>query len=315
LIQEGPCTGIGLCGGLPAEKETLDMVRHRSLWIAAFVTPCLILFAVIYAIPLVTIFVTSFTKYNAFHPPVFSGLDNLKFLFVNNSDFRDAIVNTFAWILLQITVNVGLGTLVALILYRKPRGWKIVRAAYMIPNIIPTAAIGFMFFLLYNPDAGILKTIWGLFGKADDVPNIFGNSSYSFIGLTSTWLFYAAFFAVIIMAEIGAIPKHIFESAKLDGANAFQVDFRITLPMIRNAMATCVILATTGMISQFDIIYMTTKGGPGASTLNLPVYLFKTANLEMNYGLANTIGLVQVVMGVALVFLLGKAMRLGQSNE
>jgi raffinose/stachyose/melibiose transport system permease protein len=246
---------------------------------------------------------------------VFSGLDNFKSLFVNNSDFRDAIVNTFAWVLLQITVNVGLGTLVALILYRKPWGWKIVRATYMIPNIIPTAAIGFMFFLLYNPDAGILKTIWGLFGNANNAPNIFGDSSYSFMGLTSTWLFYAAFFTVIIMAEIGAIPEQIFESAKLDGANAFQIDFHITLPMLRNAMATCVILATTGMISQFDIIYMTTKGGPGSSTLNLPVYLFKTANLEMNYGLSNAIGMVQVVIGMALVFLIGKVMKLGQSNE
>lgn len=291
------------------------MVKNRNFWIILFSAPCMLLFILVFAMPLLTIFVTAFCEYTPFQNPVFTGLANFKALFVNNSDFLDAFKNTLVWILLQTTVCVSLGTLVALLLYRKPRGWKFVRAAYMIPNIIPTAAIGFMFYLLYNPDAGILKTIWGAFGAADRVPNLFGDSSYSFVAVTSTWLFYAAFYTVIIMAEIGTIPDEVFESAKVDGANAFQVDFRITLPMLRNILVTCIILAAVGMVSQFDILYMTTKGGPGSSTLNLPVYLFKTANLEMNYGLANSVGVIQVLLGMALVLIIGKVLRFGQSYD
>ena len=73
---------------------------------------------------------------------------------------------------------------------------------------------------------------------------------------------------------------------------------------MKNAFGTCVILASVAMVSQFDIIYMTTKGGPGTSTLNLPIYLYKAATLENNYGKANAVGVVQIIIGITLVILI-----------
>ncbi|MFR6507903.1 MAG: hypothetical protein ACLUPF_00425 [Dorea sp.] len=66
--------------------------------------------------------------------------------------------------------------------------------------------------------------------------------------------------------------------------HAGQADRYITIPLMKNAFGTCVILASVAMVSQFDIIYMTTKGGPGNATLNLPMYLYKIITLENNYG-------------------------------
>ena len=65
--------------------------------------------------------------------------------------------------------------------------------------------------------------------------------------------------------------KEIYEAAAIDGATPWQADRYITLPLMRNVCGTCVTLASVAMVSQFDIIYMTTKGGPGTSTLNLPI--------------------------------------------
>ncbi len=273
------------------------------------------IYILVFAVPLVTVFVTSFCDYTPFTTPAFAGLANFKTLFVGNSDFADAIRNTLLWVLLQCTVNVFIGVGVALLLYRKPRGWKFFRASYMIPNIIPTAAMGFMFFLLYNPDIGMVKALWSLFGSPDSVPNLFGNSSYSFAAVTSTWLLYSAFNTILVMSEIMAIPEQIFESAKVDGANAFQIDLFITIPMLRNIIVTCIILAAVGMVSQFDILYLTTRGGPGSASLNLPVYLFKTANLEMNYGLANATGVVQILLGLLLVVIIGRVLKFGQQYD
>ena len=73
---------------------------------------------------------------------------------------------------------------------------------------------------------------------------------------------------------------------------------------MKNIFGTCVTLASVAMVSQFDIIYMTTKGGPGNSTLNLPIYLYKAATLENNYGKANAVGVVQIVIGISLVLLI-----------
>jgi len=73
---------------------------------------------------------------------------------------------------------------------------------------------------------------------------------------------------------------------------------------MKNIFGTCVTLASVAMVSQFDIIYMTTKGGPGTSTLNLPIYLYKAATLENNYGKANAVGVIQIVIGISLVLLI-----------
>lgn len=301
--------------GIYLLEGRIYVVKNKNFWVIAFIAPTVLLFTIIFALPLVTVFVTAFCNYTPFQSPVFAGIDNFKTLFINNSDFWKAISNTTIWILLQTTLSISFGILVALLLYRKPFGWKFVRASYMIPNIIPTAATGLMFYLLQNPDLGIVKSIFEALGKGDLTPNLFGNSSYTFITVTCTWIFYSAFNTILIMSEIGTIPTEVFESAKVDGASRFQVDVFITLPMLRNILTTCVILAAVSMISQFDILYITTKGGPDNTTLNLPIYLFKTANLEMNYGLANAIGVVQIIFGLFLVVSIGKIFKFGQKNE
>jgi raffinose/stachyose/melibiose transport system permease protein len=291
------------------------MVKSQTFWITLFIAPCMILYFFIYGIPLFNVIWTSFTDYTTFSKPAFSGLVNYKTLLFHNSDFWAAIKNTLLWVVIQCTINVALGTFVALLLYRKPFGWKFVRTAFMIPNIIPTAATGIMFYLMLNPELGFVKSFYQLFGMQGTPINFFGNGSYSFIGVTIIWLFYSAFNTILIMAEIGAISDSVFESAKIDGANSFQIDWYITLPMLRNILATCVILAAVGMVTQFDTLYVTTRGGPGTSTLNLPMYLFKTATLDNDYGLANAIGVIQIIIGLGLVLLIGRLFKLGQSHE
>ena len=175
----------------------------------------------------------------------------------------------------------------------------------MIPNIIPTAATGVMFTLLLNPMFGIVKPIMDFLGiDYAMVPNLFGNSRYAFWTVTATWILYSGFNTIIFLAEMGAVSKEIYEAAAIDGATPWQADRYITLPLMRNVFGTCVTLASVAMVSQFDIIYMTTKGGPGTSTLNLPIYLYKAATLENNYGKANAVGVVQIIIGITLVILI-----------
>ena len=216
-------------------------------------------------------------------------------------------MNTLKWVLIQSTIHVTFGFVMALILRRKPKGWKFVRVAYVIPNIIPTAATAVMFSLLLNPSFGIVKMIYEKLGlNTSQVVNLFGNSKYAFLTVTATWVFYSGFNMLIFLGEMGAISPDIYEAAMIDGATAGQADRYITIPLMKNAFGTCVILASVAMVSQFDIIYMTTKGGPGNATLNLPMYLYKIITLENNYGKANAVGVVQILLGLLLVILIQK---------
>ena len=278
--------------------------KNKKIWIFLFTIPCMILFALVYAAPIITVFYTSLCDYTAFNSPAFQGIKNFITIF-SDSDFICSIRNTLLWVVLQSTIHVGVGLAMALVLRRKPKGWKFARTAYMIPNIIPTAATGVMFTLLLNPMFGIVKPIMDFLGiDYAMVPNLFGNSRYVFWTVTATWILYSGFNTIIFLAEMGAVSKEIYEAAAIDGATPWQADRYITLPLMRNVCGTCVTLASVAMVSQFDIIYMTTKGGPGTSTLNLPIYLYKAATLENNYGKANAVGVVQIIIGITLVILI-----------
>lgn len=278
--------------------------KNKKIWIFLFTIPCMILFALVYAAPIITVFYTSLCDYTAFNSPAFQGIKNFITIF-SDSDFICSIRNTLLWVVLQSTIHVGVGFAMALVLRRKPKGWKFARTAYMIPNIIPTAATGVMFTLLLNPMFGIVKPIMDFLGiDYAMVPNLFGNSRYAFWTVTATWILYSGFNTIIFLAEMGAVSKEIYEAAAIDGATPWQADRYITLPLMRNVCGTCVTLASVAMVSQFDIIYMTTKGGPGTSTLNLPIYLYKAATLENNYGKANAVGVVQIIIGITLVILI-----------
>lgn len=278
--------------------------KNKKIWIFLFTIPCMILFALVYAAPIITVFYTSLCDYTAFSSPAFQGIKNFITIF-SDSDFICSIRNTLLWVVLQSTIHVGVGLAMALVLRRKPKGWKFARTAYMIPNIIPTAATGVMFTLLLNPMFGIVKPIMDFLGiDYAMVPNLFGNSRYAFWTVTATWILYSGFNTIIFLAEMGAVSKEIYEAAAIDGATPWQADRYITLPLMRNVCGTCVTLASVAMVSQFDIIYMTTKGGPGTSTLNLPIYLYKAATLENNYGKANAVGVVQIIIGITLVILI-----------
>ena len=278
--------------------------KNKKIWIFLFTIPCMILFALVYAAPIITVFYTSLCDYTAFNSPAFQGIKNFITIF-SDSDLICSIRNTLLWVVLQSTIHVGVGLAMALVLRRKPKGWKFARTAYMIPNIIPTAATGVMFTLLLNPMFGIVKPIMDFLGiDYAMVPNLFGNSRYAFWTVTATWILYSGFNTIIFLAEMGAVSKEIYEAAAIDGATPWQADRYITLPLMRNVCGTCVTLASVAMVSQFDIIYMTTKGGPGTSTLNLPIYLYKAATLENNYGKANAVGVVQIIIGITLVILI-----------
>lgn len=290
------------------------MKKRNRIWYAVLLAPTLILFLLIYAVPVVTVLSTSFTKWKLLDGPEWIGLKNYIKLFTRDKDFVVALKNTGFWVILQSTFHMALGVTIAVILSKKFRGWKFVRTSYMIPNIISTAARAMVFLSLFNPEYGVVNSIIKLFAGSDFSKNWYFDPSSALFTVTCGWVFYAGTITIMVMAEIVSIPETLIEAAKIDGANVWQIDFKIILPLLRNVIGTSVILAATSMLKEFEMIFLTTKGGPGNMTYNLPLYLYKTAIMSNNYGYANAIGSLLILLGLIVVTSINKLFRFGQTE-
>lgn len=291
------------------------MVRKNRGYITLFLLPTVALFIIVYAVSLVILFGTSFTEWSAGRSPVFTGLANYIKLFTDDADFRQSALNTGIWVVLQSTVHVVIGTLFAVILSMKEFYWKFARTVYMFPNIISGAAVGMLFLCMLNPEFGAVNSIVRLFGNADYSQNWFMDYATAFLSVTMTWLPYAAVVTILILAEIAAIPESLFESARIDGASNFKINLYIIIPMLRNIIGTCVILSGTSMLQKMDIILMTTGGGPGNATMNLPIYIYKTALMDNNFGYSNSVGVFLIGFGLIFVLLCRNLFRIGSSEH
>lgn len=260
------------------------------------------------------VFVTSFFEWKSggvFH---FVGVHNYIEAFVNDTRMYQALKNTGIWALLQSTVHVGIGTITAFMLSRKRKGWKILRTIFMIPNVISAAALGVIFLNVFNSKYGLLNSIISTFTGSEFSKNWYFDQNSAFLTVTWSWLLYAGLVMILVLAGVMSVPDEVLEAAKIDGASGLQIDIKIRLPLIRTILGTCVIISATSMLREFELIYLTTNGGPGNTTLNLPLYLYKTSLTDNNYGYANMMGVLLIILGIFAVFVINKLFRMNESD-
>ncbi len=285
-----------------------------SKWvIILFLAPTVILFSLIFLAPICIVFFSSFTNWRGGMPMTFAGLDNYIAAF-KDPNMIVALKNTLIWVLLQSIVHVGLGTTFAFILSSKMRGWKVFRTIYMVPNVISMAALAIIFSNLFAPDVGLVNSIISKIIGEPFTLNWYFNENTAFFTVTLSWLLYAGLINILVLGGIFSVSEEVIEAAKIDGATSWQINTKIVLPLIRTVLGTAVILSATSMLREFELIYLTTNGGPGNTTLNLPLYLYKTSLNDNNYGYANMMGVVLIGLGVIFVVLVNKMFRMDESD-
>lgn len=289
-------------------------MKMKKGWIPVFLAPAVILFLLIYAVPLVMVFTTSLFDYRlTSNGMTFIGLQNYMRLF-GDADFMKAFGNTVVWILIQCLLHVTLGVFVALLLYKKPRGWKFVRTAYMVPNIISNAAMGMIFLNIFNPQFGVINSILKLVGLENLTHNWLMETGTAFPSVTLIWFIFAGYTTTLVLAQALSIDESILEAARVDGATNFQTDLFVMLPLLKKIIGTTMVMGATYMLQMFDLIYITTNGGPGKTTTNLPLLLYGVYKAENNYGYANTIGVIIVIVGIIAMTIINKALRVNEED-
>ena len=171
-----------------------------------------------------------------------------------------------------------------------------------------------LFVMLLNPSFGIVNKGLEALGF-QNLPNWFSNSSTAFFAVTITWLPFAATVTILVMAEMTSLDVSILEAAKVDGATEFQTTIRIILPLMKNIIGTTTVLGATSMLQKLDILMMTTKGGPGDVTLNLPYFVYNTAFSAKQFGLANSVGVLMIIMGLIVVGIINRIYRVRKQDD
>ena len=218
------------------------------------------------------------------------------------------------WRGVQQQVEESLGAIggalaVAGLLTALPRARELVKTLYLLPAVISTVAIAFLFVRIYSLEpVGLLNQLLAWVGL-DGLQTAWLSNVQTVLAAVSVpegWRF-TGLYMLIIYAALIAVPKELEEAARLDGASWWQTFWRIRFPYIRPVWITTTVMATTFALRGFDIPYLLTNGGPGQASELLTTYMYKTAFVHTDYGYASAISVfivVECLVAVGLIFLL-----------
>lgn len=280
--------------------------RRHGLAPYLFVAPFVVLFCTFGAYPLIKSVVLSFFITSGPKSQVFVGLENLRFL-LSDPDFWTALRNTAIFaacsVFLQLPLSLGL----ALLLNRRDlKGRNVFRLCFFSPRLVGMVFVGVLFSLIFAVRFGLLNVaLNGLFGASLE-RHWLGDSDLVMPALviTSLWM-YVGFNMIYFLAALQNVDQTLYEAATVDGANAVQKFWHVTLPGIKPVAVFVVILSTIGSFQLFELPYLMlgNSRGPEAAGLTIVMYLYENGFVTGDLGYASTIGwtLVAIVMFFALI--------------
>lgn len=228
--------------------------------------------------------------------------DNYIKMFTLDNNFLMGLENSLKWAALAMVIQVPFAILVSLVLSKKERGWRFTRNAFVIPNIISTAAIGLIFLNLYSPSRGIITEICNMIVPGSNV-SVLANEKWAFWGVTFSFILFGGTACLLLLTQISSIDPGIYEAAKIDGADSWQIDTRITLPLLKPMIGTVSVVQANYALLLYNEIALITGGGPDNSTYSLSYYIYRTAlgSRQLNFARGNAAGVVQMLLGIILI--------------
>jgi multiple sugar transport system permease protein len=282
--------------------------RTKEAWAAyAFLSPWMIGFVVFMAIPMIASLVLSFTDYDALRSPGAVGWANYRRL-LEDPAVRKSLVNTLVYTVMSVPATMAVSLALASLLTRAGhRSAGLFRTVFYLPEITPKVAVGVLFLILFNGQAGLVNAVLGLVGI--DGPQWSTDGPWVKPGLVLMHLWSVGSTVVIYLAALRGVPRELYEAAELDGASAWQRFRRITVPMISGALFFTLIVQTIAALQSFDEAYTAFYGSAASATysndaaLFYLIYLFQQAFEFLHLGYASAMAwlLFVVILAITLV--------------
>lgn len=289
---------------MSASLKTATGTRRAS-WMAVFWAMPALLFYVLFAlVPMFIALYLSFTQWNGLSPEVWVGWKNWIALF-SDSVTGHALILTFELMVLSWIIQTPLSLLLGVFMAGFQRYRSVLSVFYFIPLLFSTVAIGLTWESILDPNFGLLNTLLRTIGLPGLARGWFGDPNMAFYVIVAliSWQF-IPFHALLYLGGARQIPGEMYEAANIDGASSFQQFFSITVPQLKYTIITSTTLILTGSLTYFDLIWVTTGGGPGYATRILPLQMYITAFQSESVGYGSMLAVLLAVVGVILSFVL-----------
>jgi len=276
--------------------------RHESATAWTFIAPAVLVILGLSVVPVVWSLLLSFQADDLVTPSRWVGLDNYDAL-VRDPNFGQAVRNTVVYTALYVPLSIVLGLALALVLNQRIRLVGVYRTLMFVPFVVSATAQGVLFSFILDPEFGAANSLLNRLGLS---PQGFltdpGQALFVLVGIT-LWSG-TGFCVVVYLAALQDVPPSLVEAARLDGAGRWQVLRHVVLPTLTPITVFLVLWQTINALQVFDLVYVTTKGGPLGSTTVIVYFVWEQAfkNFTAGYGAAAAyvIAVVLFVIAAAL---------------
>jgi multiple sugar transport system permease protein len=264
------------------------------------ISPWIIGVAVFYLGSVVYSFYLSFFDSNMFKTHVFVGLANYQQLFFSDELWGKAVVNTIYYTAVSVPLSIILAFAIALLLNQRILGLSVWRTIYYLPSVVSGVAVAVLWSWIYHPDIGLINAALAAIGI--DGPAWLVNETTAMPALIFMSLWAVGSSMIIFLAGLQGVPVHLYEAAKIDGANEWRCFWNITVPMMTPTLFFALLTGIIGSFQVFTQAYILTEGGPNNATLTYVMLIYNKAYRQFHFGYGSA--LAWVLFAIILLFTL-----------
>ena len=299
-------TGRGAGPPPPVTDRPTGRARRRALhWLTAagFQLPALVLFMGLVLLPMLCALYAAFFRWGGFGMPSdYIGGENFTRLFQDDVFLGD-LWRCLVLVVLSLAIQLPFALAMAVLLNQRMRGRAVYRMLFFAPYVLSEAITGILFGMIFAPDDGFADQVLGKVGLEGLGGEWFADPStvMATVFLVMTWKYFG-FHMMLYLAGLQAVPRELTAAALIDGASAWQRFRNVTLPLLAPTLRISVFLAVIGSIQLFDLVWVTTAGGPDHHSETMAVTMFQYGFKRYQVGYASAISVV--MFGISLVFAL-----------
>lgn len=225
------------------------------------------------------------------------GMKNFVTLFTDTPEFFIALKNNLFFTVVVTVIQSLISFILALALDCRLRGKNFFRTYFFAPVVISSVAISLIWAFMYDPNTGVLNSIFGKLGLGFLRQNWLGDAKVAMFSLALVQIWqWVGFEMVIFMAGLNNVPKEYYEVAEIEGASYFQTLFKVVIPEIRPTILTACVLTTVGCFKVFDLVYIMTSGGPVHATEVIAKLIYDYAFSYGKMGMASALSVILLIV-------------------
>ncbi|MFP3466804.1 carbohydrate ABC transporter permease [Leifsonia sp. SIMBA_070] len=288
-------------------RRSLSPRARRRRWLGlAFAAPALLFYGFVVLVPIGQSLNYSFYSWDGVSAARWVGVSNYVSFFTDPA-LLESLGHVLVLVVFFALIPIALGLLSAALLGRgTTRGSGVYRWLLFLPQVLTSVVVAVIWKRIYGPD-GPLNSALRAVGLGDLAKNWLGDFTWALpaLGVIGTWTA-MGLCMVLFVAGVAAVPVELYEQARIDGAGPIREFFSITLPSLKGQVAVALTLTVTGALRAFDLVWVTTQGGPGTSTTTPALLLYRKAFLNPDVGMAAAIGIILAVVCLLVALVITK---------